>query len=170
MTELKSEGFEALYKALEELGDEQSTVLQAGMDAALFYLDGRLPPYPAGNAPPLPRIYRRNGRLSKFKTAKQQRYFFWALRTGAITVPYTRTGTLQRRITTRSEVEGDTVTGYIGTDVPYAEYVIGDDSQQAPIHKNRWWQLAKEVDKNIDGAAEAMIQKAWETLRDIFGE
>ena len=38
----------------------------------------------------------RGGFKAVFKSDRQRRFFFWALKSGAITVPYRRTGTLGR--------------------------------------------------------------------------
>ena len=98
---------------------------------------------------------------SKFKTLGQQLYFFAALAAGEIQIPYRRTGTLQRQIYTKSQMlSRQEVIGYIGDNVEYAPEVIGNDSEQAEIHKGVWWQLEKVVDDNIDGAFEVLVKTA----------
>ena len=162
--------FESLGRALDNVYEEVPDALKISMERALRYLWQQLPPYPPQQRRELPRRYLRvtkDGRLyrSKFKTLEQQLYFFAALAAGEIQIPYRRTGTLQRQIYTRAEmVSRQEVIGHIGNNVEYAAEVIGNDSQQAEIHKGVWWQLEKEVDANIDGATEVLIKTAWEQI------
>lgn len=75
-----------------------------------------------------------------FKSAKQRRFFFAALREGKIQIPYRRSGTLGRRWYSRVNVGGGMagdVAGFVGNLTPYARYVQGF-SEQAPIHKGNW--------------------------------
>ena len=60
---------------------------------------------------------------------------------------YVRTGTLGRSITTKvTSLSGNEVAGFIGTNTPYAPYVI-DEKRQARTHRGRWWTLQGVVDK-----------------------
>jgi len=194
--DINTEELDSLFTDLE---DEMPHILETAMDETLRYLHQQLPPYPDGQAGPLPRMYTRQpekrgfktakqrryffaalreGKIkphggayrSKFKSWKQQAYFFWAVRSGEIQIPYRRTGTLQRTITTESTLQGDTVIGRIGTALEYAPYVIGDDSQQAPIHQGRWWQLADEVKGNLEDAARVFEEAAWRKIQQVLGE
>ena len=172
--ELNIADLAALEAALKQVGDAALRIMQAAMDETLSYLHQELPPYPAGNAgrrPKIyPRAYKRTGQryLSGFKTLKQQRFFFWAMRAGVLSVPYRRTGTLQREITTRSVAAADGVTGYIGSNLGYAPFVIGDDAQQAPIHQGRWWQLRAEVEKNLNDAARVLEVAVWREINALL--
>jgi len=75
---------------------------------------------------------------------------------------YQRTNTLGRRWTTMVEVGLESVIGRLGTNVPYAPWVVGPDypgetingfeMYQAKIHQGRWWQLEDVIDNNIGGA------------------
>jgi hypothetical protein len=85
----------------------------------------KYPPPPASSAFP------------GFKSEKQRRFFFAALRDGLIQVPYRRTGTLGRSWTTRIDVTVNSIEGRIGTNIIYAPWVQ-DKGQQAMIHQGRW--------------------------------
>ena len=162
--------FESLGRALDDVYNEVPNALQVSMDRALRYLWQQLPPYPPQQRRELPKRYLRvtkEGKVyrSKFKTLGQQLYFFAALAAGEIQIPYRRTGTLQRQIYTKSQMlSRQEVIGYIGDNVEYAPEVIGNDSEQAEIHKGVWWQLEKVVDDNIDGAFEVLVKTAWQQI------
>jgi hypothetical protein len=172
--QLHIDGLDELNAALAQLQAETPRILQTAMDETLRYLRQELPPYPGGQAGPLPRIYERVGKhgpyRSKFKTRKQQGYFFAALGAGRITLPYTRTGTLRKTMHIESTANANEVIGKIGPNVPYGAYVIGNDTQQAPLHQGRWWQLADEVEKNLDDAARVLEEAAWRAIRDTLKE
>jgi hypothetical protein len=61
---------------------------------------------------------------------------------------YVRTGKLGQSITEEVSAEGTEVIGVIGTNIPYAPYVIGGDDEQAWMHQGRWWQLPAVVEKD----------------------
>lgn len=96
-----------------------------------------------------------------FKSAKQRRYFFAALRSGKITVPYVRTQGLAAN-TSKQRL------GLTGMAVkftrPYAKFVIGDQDEQADYHKGTWTTvtgMAQEIeaDAKTVGIAERIIQE-----------
>jgi hypothetical protein len=196
--ELQITGLDELEQALAQLSAEMPQILTAAMDETLAYLRQTLPPYPGGNAGELPKVYTRQPEKRGFKSAKQRRYFFWALRqgiielhsgayqskfksrkqqgyffwamaSGKITIPYARTRKLGNSFHIESTVNGNEVIGSIGTAIQYGPYVIGDDTQQAPIHKDRWWQLADEVEQNLPGAAQAFEDAAVREIRKAIG-
>lgn len=72
-----------------------------------------------------------------FKSDKQRRWFFWALRSGQIDVPYRRTGTLGKSWTTDVRVTSENIRGVLGNVRPYAPYVQ-DEERQAQMHKGHW--------------------------------
>lgn len=88
-----------------------------------------------------------------FTSAKQRRYFFAALKSGAITVPYRRTGAL-------ADAWDYSITGD-GADVtnahPHAAYTIAPGSK---YHKGTWpseEKIAKDATAAAGDAAEAAI-------------
>ena len=89
------------------------------------------------------------GTFTGFKSDRQRRFFFAALREGLIQVPYRRTGTLGRSWTTRIDVTANSIEGRIGTNIIYAPWVQ-DKDRQATIHQGRW-QTAQAVLENLRG-------------------
>ena len=78
-----------------------------------------------------------SGKRMVFQSEKQRRWFFWALRTGEIEVPYRRTGTLGKSWTTDVRATSDSIRGVLGNVRPYAPYVQ-DEELQAQMHKGHW--------------------------------
>jgi len=101
-------------------------VLRPPMEASLLSLHDDLTDYP----PPS------RGKV-RFKSAKQRRYFFWALKQGVITVPYVRTGKLGQSWNTHIDETGSGMYGKIGTNMGYAKWVQNAESQ-ARIHQGNW--------------------------------
>lgn len=148
---------------------------KAGMTKALLLLHGKIPQYP-----PPPSAADAERATSQW-TDKQRRYFFWALRAGVINVPYRRTGTLGRQVTTDVRTEGADVYGVIGIATPYAPWVVGPDRSeaitlggvemfQAPIHQGRWWQFGRIVEANMDEAYAEFVRAAWAEIERAYGE
>ncbi|MGQ9491727.1 MAG: hypothetical protein ACUVS6_13725 [Anaerolineae bacterium] len=124
--------------AIEVKGIEQLTaklgrlaafnLLRPAMHDSLNTLWGDLAQYPR---PP------ERGAFTGFKSDKQRRWFFAALRQGLIQVPYVRTGTLGRSWTQRIDLTADGMVGRVGTNIAYAPFVQ-DRERQAEIHRGRW--------------------------------
>lgn len=106
-------------------------------------LEAALTTYPAP-----PSSYR-----MRFKSDRQRRWFFAALRSGRITVPYRRSMTLARGWVLRF-IEG--VSEFrveVANRVPYLPFVMGP-GKQADIHRGRWQttaQVAQKVNIAIAG-------------------
>lgn len=97
-----------------------------------------------------------------FKSDKQRRFFFAALRDGRITVPYRRTGTLGRRWTTSVSNSGLDIRGEVGNVTNYGPFVQSAESQ-APIHQGRWRtaeRVVEEMEPQIQDLFESRIQAA----------
>ena len=101
-------------------------VLRPPMEASLTSLYNDLTDYPPPSTGPM-----------RFKTAKQRRYFFWALSNGVIQVPYVRTGKLGQSWNTRVTETGSGLRGQVGTNMSYARWVQSAESQ-ARIHQGNW--------------------------------
>ena len=71
-------------------------------------------------------------------TPKQRRWFFWALHSGKITVPYQRTGKLQQSWTARVRADVTGLEGTVGNIMHYGRWVQDRDKPQARIHVGRW--------------------------------
>lgn len=85
--------------------------------------DGILPE--ARHTPP------QSGKRQAFVSARQRRAFFAMLRSGAITVPYRRTG---RLVAAWRPADPYTVTN----DAPHADLVVGEKGKQAKYHAGTW--------------------------------
>jgi len=101
-------------------------VLRPPMEASLLLLHNDLTDYPSKSTGTI-----------RFKTAKQRRYFFWAVKQGIITVPYVRTGKLGQSWTWRITETGNGLSGTVGTNLKYAPWVQNDELQ-ARIHRGNW--------------------------------
>lgn len=107
--------------------------------------------------PPPPSGYR-----MVFKTERQRRFFFAALRDGRITVPYQRTGTLGRRWTTSVSHSGADIRGEVGNITVYGPFVQSAEAQ-APVHQGRWRtaeRVVQEMEPQIQDLFEARLQAA----------
>jgi hypothetical protein len=134
------------------------------MEQALLILHNRIPEYPD---PPT------NPDGASFMTEKQRKWFFanlregkikgWALVNGKPVKKFNyRTGNLGRKFTEEVFATDDAVLGQIGTNVPYAPWVVGPDypgrdfdgkvKYQARVHVERWWQFEDVIEENIDDA------------------
>ena len=109
-------------------------VLRPPMEASLISLHSGLTDYPAKSV----------GKV-RFKTARQRRYFFWALKNGIITVPYARTGKLGQSWTWRIETTASGMYGKVGTNMSYARWVQNDELQ-ARIHRGNWMTDSRALD------------------------
>jgi len=67
---------------------------------------------------------------------------------------YRRTGELGRRFSVGEvSVSANSATVPIGNNTPYAGFVVGPDMgspHQAWMHRGRWWQLDKEMEKDVN--------------------
>lgn len=78
-----------------------------------------------------------------FKTVRQRRYFFWALRTGKIQVPYRRAEDIKRKWRARIDLRGTEATLNISNSSDHAAGVIGP--RQWRYHQGTWTQAAVTV-------------------------
>lgn len=116
------------------------------MNKAGLTLKQNTPPYPPPSRKPQP-----------FKTERQRRFFFAALRDGRIVVPYRRTGQLGRSMQWEIVSQGPAeYRGRYGTNLAYAPLVISDD-RQAGYHRGTWYTM-----KTIQERAAPTIIRDWE--------
>ena len=113
--------------------------------------------YPAPSRKPLPYFYTRTRKdgstyRSKFKSAKQQGFVMVLAASGKI--PYRRTGTLGRSITSRvRSVTPSDASVSVGSNKSYAPYVL-DREKQSHYHKGTWTPLQIDVERNMSGIAD----------------
>ena len=117
---VRIEGLDRVIRKLDKL----EANLFKPMTKATAHIQEKMADYPPASGKPQP-----------FKTDRQRRYFFWALREGLITIPYRRTGTLGRKWTHRVERGGRR--GVVGNNTAYGPLVQSGD-QQAGYHRGTW--------------------------------
>lgn len=87
------------------------------------------------------------------RTEKQRRFIHWAVKNGAIGIPYRRKGTLANSFYSRkigqAEVE-------VGNTAAHAELTIGEN--QAFAHKGWWWRFKNEI-KSRYSLLEASVEE-----------
>lgn len=131
-------------------GLNRPEVFRRPMTQSVNHLQRKLADYP-------PQV----SRPQYFKTDKQRRYFFWALRKGKITVPYRRSGLLGRRWTTRVSADGRR--GEVGNNTPYGPLVQGGPGQQARYHAAGGWRrvdhIARIEQRTVVGYFEAQYAR-----------
>lgn len=144
---------------------------EIGMQGALTYLHSQIPQYPPSPGPEAP---------SPLQTERQRRWFFWALREGRIRVPYVRSGTLGRSVTTDVDVAESEIMGAIGIGRASAPWVVGKDfpgerirgeqMYQARIHSGRWWQFDQVIERNSEEAGERFVTEFWAEFGRLVGQ
>lgn len=131
-----------LNEALAALGKVQADVVPVAAKAAALATIASAKPYPA-----------QSHKRQPFVSAAQRRAFFAKLKSGAISVPYQRTGALQDAWTFDVDAGGADVTN----PSPHAAYTY---APQAAYHKGNWPNeetLAKRAEPAARDAAEQAI-------------
>jgi hypothetical protein len=147
--EIEILGDEEVFRKLDGLDDP--VVFIRPMTEATAHVQNKI-----ANYPPSP-----GGRPQPFKTEKQRRYFFWALRNGKITVPYKRGGTLGRKWTT--EVSADGRTGRVGNNTPYARVVQDEGYEKySHYHKETGWPTIQGVARSEERAVKGYFERQYE--------
>jgi len=133
------EGMDKLQRKLRRMASGQAA--RRAVAEAATYVKGQAAIYP-----PVRR------QLQPFKTDKQRRYFFWALRSGAINVPYKRRGAGGGLAGGWTVIfTGDGLNAVVGNAVSYGPYVMGSHSQ-ALYHAGNWKTeqiIASEVERPV---------------------
>lgn len=93
-------------------------------------------------------------------------------RAGTYTSPelptYDRTGLLGKSFYHKVEAYSGGVKGIVGSGIPYAPYVRGDD-MQAWMHVGRWATMKKIVDEKMD-QIQGYFEKAMRNLAQFLGD
>jgi hypothetical protein len=154
------------------------------MEQTTLYLLGRLPDYPQ------PPTARPDG--VSFMSDKQRAWFFAAVKRGEVKgwrwtegrpekFASARTNNLGRKFTEKVTATDESVLGQLGTNVPYAPWVVGPaypgeaingkTMYQARIHQDRWWQFYDVMDKNMEAAWQVFEKYFWpEFLKRVQGD
>lgn len=106
----------------------------------------------------------RLGRKQPFKSEKQRRFFFAALRSGEIRVPYRRTGTLGKKWAI-GNIRWNRVK--IGNNTPYARFVQGEEDQ-SKFHRQGGWQTTEAIADKEENQVVRDVERGIENyLRNI---
>lgn len=139
---IKVKGAELVSKGLENLSDEIPKISSGRIRGRLESARTKLRRYPPQTNNPQP-----------FKTDRQRRFFFAALRDGRIVVPYQRTRNLADGWTVEKRGrEGYALTNSVG----YTRYVHGSayGTGQAGYHAGNWQLTRDVVEEAVKGLPE----------------
>lgn len=98
-----------------------------------------------------------------FFTAKQRRYFFWALKEGIISSPYKRTNTLRDNWV----IVGQGLDEMVVNQTPYAGLVMGDGTQNRMHQKIGWKTIEARLKENGAKIAKVIQQAADRAIRKL---
>jgi len=139
------EGLEEVRAKLKKLGSDAPRK-EVTKDVAT-YLRAELQKYPS------PRYVSRKQAYGRtFQSDKQRRWFFAALKSGELTIPYRRTQTLRRNWEIMPMGSSDYI---VVNETPYAKWVQDEDTQSNMMRLRNWKTF------------QAVIQKAGDKIRQI---
>ena len=144
------DGLEEIQAKLQRLPPE---VADMGVDEANKYLLNILRQYPPRNY-----VTRAAAYGVTFFTTRQRRWFFAALHSGAINVPYRRTQGMGRNW----RIEGSGATSFLANDAPGVSYVIGDNQSrhERMVGWKKVGETVKEHTARIVRAFDGAVKKA----------
>jgi len=186
MSDFEYPEFQKFRKEIDKWPEFAVVAAEPAMQDALIFLHGKLPEYPD---PPQTGV--------GFTTQKQRAWFFMSVQDGIIPgwrwvdgteetpghpekTGSARTGNLGRKFTESVTAAPWMVQGELGTNVPYAPWVVGPDfpgeeingkvMYQARIHQGRWWQFADVVAENMDDAWQEFTDAWWPEFSKNIGQ
>lgn len=126
MTTIRIDGLDKLENKLGRMASIK--LLKRPMHAAVKLIYAETQTYPPASR-----------KKMKWKSSKQRAWFFAALRSGAIVVPYRRrhSGGLAGAWTELVAVRGKTLIGIVGNRISYGPWVMSP-KKQANYHKGTW--------------------------------
>jgi len=136
-------GLKELQARMAKYPQKLEQELKRGMDASLLVLHEKVPPYPP---PPADSTYRRTGTLGRSLGAS-----LGGGKSGKPAIYETK------KISSGYE-------GRFGTNVEYAPYVIGENTQ-ARVHRGRWWTL-----KKVAQDASKKIMQVWNGIAENLAQ
>jgi hypothetical protein len=150
---IKIEGLDRLEKVLDNL--ENLRIFRRALRQSAVYVLEELRTYP-----PQRRLTRKSVYGKTFQSDKQRRWFFAALRSGEIQVPYRRTNAFRKNWTIKSGRSGlrQVVENFTG----YGPYNMGNRSQsrfQAKIGWRKTQTVVKEVTPRLERDLALSIEK-----------
>lgn len=154
--EIEIVGLEPLIRKLDSLGKMRTVKLV--MKAAGLYVKGKV-----SVAPAVKRMTRASVYGEPFKTERQRRFFFAAMRNGTIEVPYIRNSSPGSEAITKRwgiVVSPDGMEVTIGNNASYARLVHGADGEQSKYLGLVGWRRADEVAQVEQKVVYGMIEDA----------
>lgn len=153
MTSVRIKGLEQLQRKLKRIEDLEP-IKRAVKDAGTHVRE-KVSKYP-------PRKYVSIQDIGGWASDRQRRFFFWALRTGRIEVPYRRgqspgSEDLGQSWAVKTEKQG--MSAVIGNDASYGPFVQ-DKSRQSRMHKAIGWKTAQDVADEEEDTVLKLIQQA----------
>lgn len=100
-----------------------------------------------------------------FVTDRQRRWFFWALNSGLITVPYSRTGTLANSWRVRKSGWSHWV---LENSASYAALVVGR-GQQAAYHEDHWWTADDIIEDEVGDLTKELTDELVDLAKGMEG-
>jgi hypothetical protein len=144
MANFRIEGMEELVKKISDL--EQLKGLKSILLAAGETLKGKLSVYPAQKSLTRAEVYG-----EPFKSEKQRKYFFYALRKGLISVPYSRGADAKSERFKASwalAAENDGLRVVIGNDTSYGPYLMDTERQSRFAAEIGWKTIDAVMEEN----------------------
>lgn len=152
-TTLHIEGLDKLIGKLESMA--QLRKVKAGVRAAAIHIKGKIAQYPARKHITIKQVggWKEGG--------DQRRWFFAALRSGAIEVPYRRgispsSESLGRKWTIQERDGG--MTAVVGNNVSYAAFVQDEDNQSTMMRMIGWTTTQQVVEEEGPRVRELMAE------------
>lgn len=149
------EGLDELLKRFGASNKIVNAEIKKAMQKSVLYLQSKVAVYPS----PIP-----PGHWAAHTTLAQKGAFFAQMRQGGWTH---RRGTLGRSITSKVKGVGAEVQGIVGTNIPYAIYVIGP--KQAAFHVDRWKQMAQHAEEQKGKVEEFFTQAGEAIAKELAG-
>ena len=151
---IEIDGMDELLAKIKTLQELKPVI--AAMKSAAVYVKGKAAEYPERKT-----ITRASVYGSSFKSDKQRRYFFWALRKGKIEVPYRRgmspgSKAFGRRWTIAAQNNG--LTQVVGNNVAYGPYLMHTVVQTA-YAKAMGWRTTKEIADEVEPVVKEYLQE-----------
>lgn len=137
-------GIESVLEKLLQI--ESPATQRAVMQDVGHYIQGKLKRYP-----PYQYVSRKSAYGVTFFTDKQRRWFFAALRSGELQIPYPRTRTLRNQWVVADAPGGDVV---VRNFTPYVKHVQQESTQSRMMQKRGWQTEVQIVRENAAGIAQ----------------
>lgn len=175
-----SDTLNSFIQQIQAFGDRDKT--RAALEESGYAVGNQItaytkqyPPYQVVPRPLYYTRYTEDGKpyKSKWKTEKQERWFFWALGSGELELPYRQTGQAGASMTVLVTVDNEGLNAdvTVGAKEPYAVYLFGAErgpgdyveGMQSAYHRDKGWLSFETM---IRDNSQEIEQVWWDTLRE----